>query len=215
MVKTPAIYRLSPICHFWHFLCDFCNFWDNQYSSKNLSYCPINRFLESVTSLVVHLFRITPCQLLKSASILGPPSCPFRFLTNISLSATESTCKHKSRTLVSHTPLLSGGASLMTSSSNTLLTSSCAPCIAALLPFNLHACGGRFLHVEEGFCSLSAEADMLYRPFSSPTSCTSLVLGSSAVSGSSSTLSPPSLHTVVSPLPAPSGLPLPGCGTSQ
>jgi hypothetical protein len=134
MVKPPAIYRLSPIYHFWHFWCDFCNFcvffsficifwvhffcifcvfnnedfwcafffdflWfffifcvhflhfllppivkvdisdialisvipdmvkaiisgitmhhigDNQYSSKNLSYCPINRFLESVTSL--------------------------------------------------------------------------------------------------------------------------------------------------------------------
>ena len=123
MVKTPAIYRLSPIYHFWHFWCDFCNFcvffaffcifwvhffvfnnedfWcafifdflcfilfflctffaifasadrrrkyiryrdnigyprhgerynigDNQYSSKNLSYCPINRFLGSVTSL--------------------------------------------------------------------------------------------------------------------------------------------------------------------
>jgi hypothetical protein len=27
------------------------NIGDNQYSSKNLSYCPINRFLESVTSL--------------------------------------------------------------------------------------------------------------------------------------------------------------------
>jgi hypothetical protein len=26
MVKTPAIYRLSPIYHFWHFWCDFCNF---------------------------------------------------------------------------------------------------------------------------------------------------------------------------------------------
>jgi hypothetical protein len=29
MVKTPAIYRLSPIFHFWHFWhfwCDFCNF---------------------------------------------------------------------------------------------------------------------------------------------------------------------------------------------
>jgi hypothetical protein len=127
MVKTPAIYRLSPIYHFWHFWCDFCNFCvffsffcifgvhlfcifyvfnnkdflvciflrffvfffiflctffaffasadrksrciryrdnigyprygesynigDNQYSSKNLSYCPIHRFLESVTSL--------------------------------------------------------------------------------------------------------------------------------------------------------------------
>jgi hypothetical protein len=129
MVKTPAIYRLSSIYHFWHFWCDFCNFcmffaffcisWvhfienfmclimkifgvhlssifcvfflfflctffaffasadrrrryiryrdnigyprygesynigDNQYASKNLSYCPINRFLESVTSLKV------------------------------------------------------------------------------------------------------------------------------------------------------------------
>jgi len=116
MAKTPAIYRLSPIYHFWHFWCDFCNFcvffslfcifWvhffgiffiffssekntkkflpkkmqkmffassdrrrrylryrdnigyprygesynigDNQYSSKNLLYCPINRFLGSV-----------------------------------------------------------------------------------------------------------------------------------------------------------------------
>jgi hypothetical protein len=27
------------------------NIGDNQYSSKNLSYCPINRFLESVTLL--------------------------------------------------------------------------------------------------------------------------------------------------------------------
>ena len=26
MVKTPAIYQLSPIYHFWHFWCDFCNF---------------------------------------------------------------------------------------------------------------------------------------------------------------------------------------------
>jgi hypothetical protein len=26
MVKTPVIYRLSPIYHFWHFWCDFCNF---------------------------------------------------------------------------------------------------------------------------------------------------------------------------------------------
>jgi len=26
MVKPPAIYRLSPINHFWHFWCDFCNF---------------------------------------------------------------------------------------------------------------------------------------------------------------------------------------------
>jgi hypothetical protein len=26
MVKTPAIYRLSPIYRFWHFWCDFCNF---------------------------------------------------------------------------------------------------------------------------------------------------------------------------------------------
>ena len=26
MVKTPAIYRLSSIYHFWHFWCDFCNF---------------------------------------------------------------------------------------------------------------------------------------------------------------------------------------------
>ena len=26
MVKDRAIYRLSPIYHFWHFLCDFCNF---------------------------------------------------------------------------------------------------------------------------------------------------------------------------------------------
>ncbi len=26
MVKSPAIHRLSPICHFWHFWCDFCNF---------------------------------------------------------------------------------------------------------------------------------------------------------------------------------------------
>jgi len=71
MVKPPAIYRLSPRYHFGHFWCDFCNFrrrryiryrdnigyprygesyniGDNQYSSKNLSYCPINRFLESV-----------------------------------------------------------------------------------------------------------------------------------------------------------------------
>ena len=29
------------------------NIGDNQYASKNLSYCPINRFLESVTSLKV------------------------------------------------------------------------------------------------------------------------------------------------------------------
>jgi hypothetical protein len=26
MVKTPALYRLSLIYHFWHFWCDFCNF---------------------------------------------------------------------------------------------------------------------------------------------------------------------------------------------
>jgi hypothetical protein len=26
MVKDRAIYRLSPIYLFWHFLCDFCNF---------------------------------------------------------------------------------------------------------------------------------------------------------------------------------------------
>jgi hypothetical protein len=26
MVKTLAIYRLSPIYHFWHFWCDCCNF---------------------------------------------------------------------------------------------------------------------------------------------------------------------------------------------
>jgi hypothetical protein len=26
MVKDPAIYRLSPTYHLWHFLCDFCNF---------------------------------------------------------------------------------------------------------------------------------------------------------------------------------------------
>jgi hypothetical protein len=55
---------------------------------------------------------------------------------------------------VSHTPLLSGGASLVTSSSSTFMTLSCAPCHDSL-PFDFQLT--RYLQMEEGFCSFSAE----------------------------------------------------------
>ncbi len=39
------------------------NIGDNQYSSKNLSYCPINRFLESVT-LLTYILMVVVCVVL-------------------------------------------------------------------------------------------------------------------------------------------------------
>jgi hypothetical protein len=79
ILKIFGVHFSSIFCGFFHFLCTFFAFFasadrksrhiryrdnigyprygesynigDNQYSSKNLSYCPINRFLESVTLL--------------------------------------------------------------------------------------------------------------------------------------------------------------------
>jgi hypothetical protein len=79
IMKIFGVHFSSIFCGFFNFLCTFFAFFasadrksryiryrdnigyprygesynigDNQYSSKNLSYCPINRFLESVTSL--------------------------------------------------------------------------------------------------------------------------------------------------------------------
>jgi hypothetical protein len=79
IMKIFGAYFSSIFCGYFYFLCTFFayfasadrksryiryrdnigyprysesyNIGDNQYSSKNLSYCPINRFLESVTSL--------------------------------------------------------------------------------------------------------------------------------------------------------------------
>ena len=62
--------------------------------------CPLR------SAIFLHLFCITRCHFSKSVS----PIFPCHFLTIISLSATDSTCEHRSRILVSHTPRLPGGA---------------------------------------------------------------------------------------------------------